>query len=91
MCVFVCVFYLGEVGFGHVEGQESDPVETFLISRGGRTVSVVLLVLTHHFTVEALKQTHKEASPIKGEVHFLHKKSGNKAIYDHIHCSTALL
>lgn len=27
-----CVYYLAEVGFGHVVGQESDPVETFLIS-----------------------------------------------------------
>lgn len=67
----MCVCYLGEVGFGHVVGEESDPVETFLISRGGGTISVVLLVLMNHLSVEALKHTQKESELINQWLTFL--------------------
>lgn len=53
--VYVCVCYLGKVGFGHVVRQESDPIKTLFISWEGRTISVVLLILTHHFSVKALE------------------------------------
>lgn len=49
------ISYLRKASFSHVVGQKPNPVKTIFVFGDRRTISVVLLVLTHHLSVKALK------------------------------------